>query len=352
MEYINIFNEIGLYKDNLHTYTFDVLSNIISNKVTINSVYKLLRFVSHYYKNNNKKRVYKLSTKKNIKLFLTAYLIYRFPDITITSDKKNNSDVVNECIKLINILEKNAKINEFDINELYNSIVKYIVLLKKWLKKDNVFLIKKLTEQYWEIDYSIYNMKSNEKQPEITQCKNLQKDILLNIKKIGGIDYFNNFVPLFIDDKFLNSVFENLKNTFWEKFKHDLSKEKQDFTMLVDMLKDTRTMIAALVPNRKDIHNELWEVINISLINQMIENEALTPEYIKDLVFYIINKIKIMGSIETEKELIKWEEEVKLKFLDGFLLSEFLPDYFRRVFEYLENIYILIEDIKNNSSIY
>ena len=120
--------------------------------------------------------------------------------------------------------------------------------------------------------------------------------------------------------------------------------------MLGDMLKDTRTMIAALVPNRKDIHNELWEVINIDYINQMIENEAITPEYIKDLVFYIIEKIKIMGSIESEKELIKLEQEIKAKFIEGFKLSEFLPDYFKKVFEYLENIYILIENIKNDSS--
>lgn len=352
MEYINMFNEIGLFKDNLDNYTFDNLSNIIVNKITINAVGNLLRFISYYYKYTNiKKKVYNLNTKKNIKLFLTAYLIYRFPDITINSEEKNNSDLINECTKLINIIEKNAKINEFNINELYNSIVKYIVLLKNWLKEDSKFLIKKLTEQYWELDSTIYNMKGNENKPDITQCKNLQKDILLNIKKIGGIDYFNNFVPLFINDKFLNSVFENLKNTFWEKFKDDLSKEKPDFSMLGDMLKDTRTMIAALVPNRKDIHNELWEVINIDLINQIIENEVMTPEYIKDLVFYIINKIKIMGSIEMEKEIIKWESDIKLNFLEGFQLSEFLPDYFKKVFEYLENIYILIENIKKNSSI-
>ena len=77
----------------------------------------------------------------------------------------------------------------------------------------------------------------------------------------------------------------------------------------------------------------------------------MTPEYIKDLVFYIINKIKIMGSIEMEKEIIKWESDIKLNFLEGFQLSEFLPDYFKKVFEYLENIYILIENIKKNSSI-
>ena len=351
MEYINMFNEIGLFKDNLDNYSFDDLSDIIVNKVTINAVGNLLRFISYYYKDENtKKQVYNLNTKKNVKLYLTAYLIYRFPDITINSEEKNNSDLINECTKLINILEKNAKIDQFNINELYNSIVKYIVLLKNWLKEDNEFLIKKLTEQYWELDYAIYNMKSNENHSDINQCKNLQKDILLNIKKIGGIDYFNSFVPLFIDDKFLNSLFENLKNTFWEKFKEDLSKDKPDFTMLGDMLKDTRTMIAALVPNRKDIHNELWEVINIDYINQMIENEAITPEYIKDLVFYIIEKIKIMGSIESEKELIKLEQEIKAKFIEGFKLSEFLPDYFKKVFEYLENIYILIENIKNDSS--
>ena len=221
--------------------------------------------------------------------------------------------------------------------------------MKNWLKKENEPLINNLTEQYWELDYSIKNLKNksdDNTNESIDECKNLQKDIFENIKKIGGEDYFNNFVPIFIDNEFYELISTNIKNIFWDKFKEDLNKEPPCFKLLGELLKDVSLMIASLVPNRKDIHQEIWDAINIDLINQMIEHEVMDIIYMKKIILYIVGKIKIMGSISDEKEIIKWEKKIEETFETGFKLSEFFPLYFKNVFEKLENIHIEIQKIK------
>jgi len=349
---INKFKNLGLSKIILKNYTFDSLTNKIMDKKTIKDVEYFIKYISTNYKKNNNKieTNVELYNLKNIRLFLTAYLVYVFPeissDLSINNDKKD--ELYSESEKIIDIIEKNLNNNHLNINELYNCIYKYIILMKNWLKKENEPLINKLTEQYWELDYSIQNLKNeNNENESIDECRNLQKDILENIKKIGGEDYFNNFVPIFIDEEFYELISNNMKNIFWDKFKEDLDKEPPCFKLLGELLKDVRLMIVSLVPNRIDIHQEIWDTINIDLINQMIEHEAMDIIYMKKLILYIVNKIKIMGSISEEKEINEWEKNIEESFEKGFKLSDFFPLYFKNVFEKLENIHNEIQKIKN-----
>ena len=78
----------------------------------------------------------------------------------------------------------------------------------------------------------------------------------------------------------------------------------------------------------------------------MIEHDTMDIIYMKKLILYIVNKIKIMGSISDEKEINEWEKYIEDCFEKGFKLSDFFPLYFKNVFEKLENIHIEIQKIK------
>ena len=92
---INKFKNLGLSKINLKNYTFDSLTDKIMDKKTIQVVEYFMKYISTNYKKNNIKieTSVELYNFKNIRLFLAAYLVYVFPeissDLNINSDKKD-----------------------------------------------------------------------------------------------------------------------------------------------------------------------------------------------------------------------------------------------------------------------
>ena len=81
-----------------------------------------------------------------------------------------------------------------------------------------------------------------------------------------------------------------------EHFQSKLESEKPDYSVISEMLKDIRYMMI-IVPNRPDIHNEIWESIDVDLISQMIEHDAIQPYFIKNS-FYIVEKLKILDVLQ------------------------------------------------------
>jgi hypothetical protein len=320
-----LINEYKINKEQLKKIDFIKLSSILKNVELLSRMETLLIKVSP-------------ELGKYCKKILTIFLIYLEPEL-MNSDKKSRLYTLSS--ELIDELSKNND------NKLKLLIPDYIKEFMQCHEKALFIRINDLTKIYWETE-NLLKTQKDLSEIDKDKCKKNQLKILNQIKLIGGdtgMKYFNSIIPTFLDDNFVKLIKENLIKSYWEEFKNKL--EKSNYTMIIDCLKDTRYFMASLIPNRKDIHQELWEKIDTELIEQMINNEAIDPLYIKQLVCYIVNKIKQFGALEEEKKIKEWEDKILLDFEKGFEYSEFFPEFFQTVFKKLTELEMDITIIKN-----
>lgn len=143
-------------------------------------------------------------------------------------------------------------------------------------------------------------------------------------------------------------IYETLKRAFWDKLQDDLL--NKEYTGMINVLRELREKLCNLVPNRRDLHEEYHEFIDVDLIKQMLDNNAITPSYILSLVNYIISVLKQMDSLSEEYFYDMWQTEL-YKFLvdEGVANEVILPIFLRESYTRIELIEKHIETFKNSS---
>lgn len=143
----------------------------------------------------------------------------------------------------------------------------------------------------------------------------------------------------------LEKLLENtFKCAYWDKYKEDL--EKEDYDSTLKNLNDIKERICLFAPNRKDLHNAINENIDVDYIKQMIEHNAIEPQYIFKLIVYIVEKIKEFDCIANEGFHEAWKAKTCLALEEKGKLSEVFPDFFKECFFRIEKIEYEIECFK------
>ena len=102
-----------------------------------------------------------------------------------------------------------------------------------------------------------------------------------------------------------------LKKSYWGEMYSDIL--NKDFTSLLNILIEMKQMIKDLVPNRKDIHKELDEHIDIPFIKQKLEHDVFdTNEFITLFCYYIHWTIKL-GAPKDDIKMNTLREKVILE---------------------------------------
>ena len=134
---------------------------------------------------------------------------------------------------------------------------------------------------------------------------------------------------------------EAMIKCFWDGISEDISNNNFDSTL--DILIEIRDRICLFAPSRKDLHAEIHENLDIDYIRQMINNDAISPEYIQGIVNYIINQIKQFGSLHDEPWNEIWRTKMAVRMERGEKLETFFPVFFN---EALHRIELIEEGIK------
>ena len=100
-----------------------------------------------------------------------------------------------------------------------------------------------------------------------------------------------------------------------------------------------------MVPNRLDLHEDLYEHIDTRLLQQMLEHDAVDSNYIFNLIQYIIDKLKNFDSIEDEPYYEIWRESVNKRLTNPrypiHVLLKQLKSIEKMIYRiYIEYIYI------------
>ena len=134
---------------------------------------------------------------------------------------------------------------------------------------------------------------------------------------------------------------------YYDKFEEDLKNKKYD--TLIKFLDEIRTKLCSFVPNRPDLHNNIFETIDTTFIESMLRNDAMDNNYIFNLIQYIINQLKEFDSLENERNYEMWKTMTCEQLQNNVDICILLPKFFREVFFRLDSLEESINDFKNSS---
>lgn len=136
----------------------------------------------------------------------------------------------------------------------------------------------------------------------------------------------------------------SLNRLFWNKIYTDMFINK-DYSQLTTLLQQLLDTTLAIIPSRKDLHDEIKESIDIPFIIQRLSNNAFSQEDFLALINYWVDWAKKLGAPADDKKmddllrLVLEETEEK-----GY--SYMLPYAYDRLYIHIMEIYHAAQKIK------
>ena len=330
-------NNIGLRLDKIKGKSFIEMQKILINQ----NIYDKVNIFINSIKGCNVEG----------RLFLTAFAMkFHFEgDVNI----KENYEIVQLIDSILNEYEDLFTVNltENIIKNFCNKLNIFNKEFTKWKKQDLFKVIEEYSKMFWTLEMQKKNDKVTEEQIKIVTEN--QEKIKELVKKIGGDEgtkQFEAYSPVLFDESAINNIKEQVESTYkkayWDKLKEDMNNKNNDSLLLI--LEEIRARIALLTPNRIDIHQTLAEYIDIDLIKQMLDHDAMDNKFIYGLVSYIIETLKQLEAPVQNVKTEEWKEETLKLLEDTNEISNFLPIFFQKVFDKIEVIENEVKLIKES----
>lgn len=192
-----------------------------------------------------------------------------------------------------------------------------------------------MLQEHYQINQTIENYQDN---PEaLTELTRLKSELYDNMTQI----YRSNIDTLIEEyhespNSMEEIVFKNFHDKFWRDFHKSIT--NGDYTQVPMLLTDVQTMIKNLIPNRTDIHEEYANTIDIPLITQMIENNALSSIDMSRYIMYIFSVIKSLESASEDADTDMAVSVITDMFDKNFGINHILTFSFGTMFRKLETI--------------
>ena len=208
-----------------------------------------------------------------------------------------------------------------------------------------------LCTNYWEYEFALELEKEHHSEEEVTRLVQIKKAkqlaVLKIIKKIeGGDEFFANYIPVFVDEKMNNLVKHNLRKAYFNMVKEELCRDEPETISLKSFLEEIKNKIAAILPNRPDIKEEMDEFLDADfLISQPKEIVASCLET------HLYETLVMMDSAEKEEinraafkdttDLLR-DSETKTAFIhtmvDSFVMClDILEDIEKKLLEFVNS---------------
>lgn len=104
------------------------------------------------------------------------------------------------------------------------------------------------------------------------------------------------------------SIEMNMKKTYWDNVYTNIL--KGNFSILLNILLEMKQMIKDLIPNRKDIHKDLDEYIDIPFIKQKLHHNVFDTNEFVNLFCYYIHWVLKLGSPDDDNKMNSLKEKV------------------------------------------
>ena len=301
----------------------------------------LIYLVEHYskYTFKNEKLVKKIDYKFTKKL-LTVFLIIKFPNIVFTNNTEYNENLIETSEKIFKILKKiiDSKNNKVLYSiKLINHIHQFMNIYNLWSmidKRINTYVFLKLyyknTIRKLEIpkESRLYDILTN-------SIDNDQTELEKSIKYMNDSNeehFFNHYKDNLDYSKIID------EKLYLIELKYRLTKTPPDNLVFVELVVKTKEMLKNCVPNRKDHHEIIDNILDTELMTIYINNGIIDNNYFYTIINIIIDKVQEYQSKDDDIELEAFRNKCNGKLNNREFYKNFIPMFFIDIFNRLYKI--------------
>lgn len=337
--------------------SFDELANQLQSKDLIKRVHDFLYRqqradgAEDYHQRSKKQKTSSMLNVRTGRLFLTAYMIYRFPreilgtigqcseeGIEIEMSHQDHAvhqkatELIDYC-KTIIVQPIDSSTESAAVMRLLNS---FVTLFNMWKITDREQLKKALISEYHQLSVNIMNERAasqshlsadvsdqltQERIQVLEQCK---ESLLETARILGGDELVNEvgqYSPIVID---LDELCKQYGNAFWDVLGEEYGRKNYDkiFIVLENILKLFEMLYETESPPQEKL-TELKEKLDIDFIRQRTNHDAYSDTEMGGLCMLVMAHTK---------RLIAAQFDDNMRVLEQSLLTEnFLPMFLREI---------------------
>ena len=337
---------------------FDGFTDILMKPGTIEIFQKYFNYLRLFLKLNGTRVNPSEITPQFVRVILSSYTIKYYPDI-MNVDKQNEvsklllgkTQSLVLGIKIINSIKIGEKFSFSSLKctlKFFTKCLEFRKIFNEWKKIDMEAVICNLAKVYIDLEREFKDLQissENEELLKITEqnFENEKNRIISKARKISpkqGIEIFNKYyiflnqeIDLNIYKERLSTAIEtNLRKSYWDLIKTDMLKIPPDYTKVIELLEESKSLLIQCTPRRQDLINEINMNIEVDTLRHYIENDVDVLEFIQRMMNFILKKIEEYQSQDEVEGFKKFKDDFqKLNSQDSTKLSEVLIYFFQGV---------------------
>lgn len=295
-----------------------------------------------------------LTLKLKPQILLTIYLLNGYKKYLLHLE--NDKNLIILCKTIINNINLYLQSNDRKIKQLlHTTITLFKNRFDSWKKKDVKSQLIYYSNSFCELQDIINKTKQDVFKNEIVKIQIKLKNKIINLDK-DGETFLLNFQKKYIEESKLTNelliekLTKTMKEAFWKKLSIDLQENPPNLLQIPSILKDINFAFHTLVPNKKEMKENIDEYLNYNFLKQLIEKKSFSNEKMFNLVEFCFNLLKDLGIPEKDIEinkLIQWNNKCKQN--KNLKLYEYLPKVLMEILnriEEIQNRIILLQNIK------
>ena len=335
---------------------FDLLVRQINKQEYVSEVENFIQELQKVCKNST------IFIQSDIRKFISAFVIVNHKDVVLDVNDTKSLFLYNKGIELLDSFENIFKnnLNPSYINRFFDNFNQYLNIFQQWRMGDKVKILDKYARSYHQLQDTLTFIEDKDKEenkeaeenPAHTQWKNSLSNLkskletqIINIDGQKGLNYVKNLKTPEITPmiRLYEEIEVNMKQAFWDDFEEKVNEGK--YEVITPMLKDYRTFLFKLIPNRPDIQKQFDSELDLELLDQMIKNNSVSTEDIYKIIQTLTNYIKMLQAPSDDKDT---EEFISNLEKGGDKMGTYLRYFFQNVFQKFEKIVKQINDFVND----
>jgi hypothetical protein len=331
--------------------TYNELVKELFNINLIKNVNNLLIYLLEHYSKytfKNKKIGNKIDYKFTKKL-LMVFLIIKFPTIVFTNNTEYNEKIIEISKKTYTILEN---IRDSTSNKLLycikliDHIHQFMTIYNLWSmidKRINTYVFLKM---YYKNTIRTLDIPIKSKLYDVLKSSidNDQLELEKSIKYMNDeneLNFFNHYKNNLDYNKIID------EKLYLIELKYRLTKTPPDKLVFVELVVKTNELLKNCVPNRKDHHEIIDNLLDTELMTTYINNGIIDNNYFSNIIEIIIDKVKEYQATADDIELEEFRSKCNGKLNNKEFYKNFIPMFFIDIYKRLDKIITTRENFIN-----
>jgi len=189
----------------------------------------------------------------------------------------------------------------------------FLAVFTEWKKEDHASFVNEVIGYYLEVLHLKQTIEETREESTIAEWKDSYQGLIYKIRdaatRMGFLAQLDERVGEV--NRARQTLVENMmKRAYWDMIEQDIREKK--YTMVLCQLLELKELVKEVIPSR--FHADLHEKFNIEYIQEKLEQEALDPAYLVQLVRWIMDSMKEWDSAVArplyDREIQTWEESI------------------------------------------